>query len=133
MNRRDFSKTMAVAGAGLAAGSINPGLLGKPAGSGDRLEVHLFSKHLQFLNYKDSADAVAEMGFDGLDLAVRPKGHVLPENATEDLPKAVEAIKAAGLKTAMFVSRITSAEDAVGIKSLEVAAKLGFKHYRFGY
>lgn len=133
MNRRDFSKTIAVAGAGLAAGGVNPGLLAKPAGSKDKLEVHLFSKHLQFLNYKDSADAAAEMGFDGLDLAVRPNGHVLPERAEEDLPKAAEAIKAAGLNPAMFVSRITSSEDAVGIRSLEVAAKLGFKHYRYGY
>ncbi len=133
MKRRDFAKTMAVAGAGLAAGSVNPSLLAKPAGSSDRLEVHIFSKHLQFLNYKDSAEAAAEMGFDGLDLAVRPKGHVLPERAGEDLPKAVEAIKAAGLKPAMFVSRVTSADDAIGMKSLEVAAKLGFKYYRYGY
>ena len=96
MNRRDFTKTMAVAGAGLAAQNFNPSLLAKQPGTADRLEVHLFSKHLQFLDYKDMAEAAAEMGFDGLDLSVRPKGHVLPERAEEDLPKAVEAMKAAG-------------------------------------
>lgn len=133
MNRRNFTKTMAVAGAGLATGSVNQGLFAKPGSKSDRLEVHLFSKHLQFLDYKDMAAAAAEMGFDGLDLTVRPKGHVLPENASKDLPRAVKAIEAAGLKPKMFVSRLSSAEDKVGIKSLEVAADLGFKYYRYGY
>ena len=44
-----------------------------------RLKIHIFSKHLQFLNYEDMANAAAEMGFDGIDLTVRPNGHVLPE------------------------------------------------------
>ena len=43
------------------------------------LKIHIFSKHLQFLIYKDMAEAAAEMGFDGIDLTVRPNGHVLPE------------------------------------------------------
>lgn len=133
MNRRNFTKTVAVAGAGMAAGGLNPSLLAKPGGSKDRLEVHLFSKHLQFLDYKDMAAAAKEMGFDGLDLTIRPKGHVLPENAAKDLPQAVKAIEAAGLKPKMFVSRVSNADDAVGVKSLEVAADLGFKYYRYGY
>jgi L-ribulose-5-phosphate 3-epimerase len=36
----------------------------------DRLKINIFSKHLQFLNYHDMAEAVAEMGFDGIDLTV---------------------------------------------------------------
>ena len=52
------------------------------------LEVHLFSKHLHFLNIKDAAHKAVELGFAGLDLTVRPKGHVLPENVVTDLPKA---------------------------------------------
>ena len=32
------------------------------------LKIHIFSKHLQFLNYQDMAEAVAEMGFDGIDI-----------------------------------------------------------------
>ena len=57
------------------------------------LKIYIFSKHLQFLNYQDMAEAAAEMGFDGIDLTVRPKGHVLPERVETDLPKAVEAMK----------------------------------------
>src|SRR5205814_8116826 len=57
----------------------------------ERLKIHIFSKHLQFLNYHDMAEAAAEMGFDGIDLTVRPSGHVLTERVETDMPKAVEA------------------------------------------
>ena len=36
------------------------------------------------------------MGFDGIDLTVRPKGHVAPERVAEDLPRALDAIRAKG-------------------------------------
>jgi hypothetical protein len=32
------------------------------------------------------ADRVKEMGFDGVDLTLRPEGRVLPERAAEDQP-----------------------------------------------
>ncbi|MEM9984789.1 MAG: sugar phosphate isomerase/epimerase, partial [Bacteroidota bacterium] len=45
----------------------------------EELEVHLFSKHLQFLGYRAMAEKATELGFAGLDLTVRPNGHVSPE------------------------------------------------------
>ena len=51
------------------------------------------------------AAVAKEIGFDGVELTVRPKGHVLPENARRDLPKAVAAIKEHGLtSTNMMVT-----------------------------
>ena len=94
---------------------------------------YIFSKHLQFLNYQDMADAAAECGFDGIDLTVRPKGHVLPERAHEDLPRAVEAIKKAGLRPDLMASGINNAEDEVNRKVLEVASAQGIKLYRLSY
>ena len=44
-------------------------------------EINLFSKHLHWANYEDMAKIVSEIGFDGIDLTVRPKGHVEPEHA----------------------------------------------------
>ena len=126
-NRREFGKLAALGIAGLA---VNSGRA--VTDNSDRLNVNLFSKHLQFLDYQDMADATAEMGFDGVDLTVRPGGHVLPERAEDDLPKAVEAIKRAGMSPKMLVSRLTSVDDKDGIQSLKTAAKLGFTHYRTG-
>ena len=64
------------------------------SGAEDALEVHLFSKHLQFLDIKHAAHVAVEIGFSGLDLTVRPKGHVLPENVKTDLPAAIRDIEA---------------------------------------
>src|SRR5690606_9411745 len=88
-----------------AAPAASPGLPASPDASAP-LKLHVFSKHLQFLNYKDMAEAAAEIGFDGVDLTVRPKGHVLPERAQDDLPLAVEAIKKAGLSALLMTTAV---------------------------
>ncbi len=133
IHRREFGK-LAFAGAiGLTTGIASLRARTMSVKEDDKLSVHLFSKHLQFLDYKEMAEATAELGFDGVDLTVRPKGHVEPSRAADDLPKAADAIKAAGLKPNMLVSGITSISDSDSIQSLKTAAQLGFKHYRMGY
>jgi len=99
----------------------------------DPLNVSVFSKHLQFLNYKDMADAAAAIGFNGVDLTVRPKGHVLPERVESDLPKAIEAIHKAGLASTMITTAVQDANDPVDKKLLETAAGLGVKYYRMNW
>ena len=99
----------------------------------NRPTINIFSKHLQFLNYNDMADAAADMGFDGLDLTVRPKGHVLPERVSDDLPKAVEAMKKYGLNTDMMTTNVLDAENKEHRSVLESASKSGFTHYRTGW
>ena len=42
----------------------------------DGLKVSIFSKHLRFLEGEALAKGAAEIGFDGVDLAVRSGGHV---------------------------------------------------------
>jgi L-ribulose-5-phosphate 3-epimerase len=97
------------------------------------LKVHVFSKHLQFLNYQDMADVAKEIGFDGIDLTVRPKGHVLPERVENDLPKAVEAIRKAGLAHSMMTTGVQNAANATDRKLLETAAKAGIEFYRMNW
>jgi len=97
------------------------------------LSFNIFSKHLQFLDYGEMASAAAELGFDGIDLTVRNKGHVLPERVEEDLPRAIEAIKNAGLKYDMMASNVNRADDPLFKKVLKTAAAEGVKIYRMGY
>lgn len=104
----------------------------EPCPISDELKVGIFSKHLQFLNYKDMSAVAADMGFDGVELTVRKGGHVLPENVVEDLPKAVSAIKESGLKADMIVTGITELNPQTKT-ILETAAGLGVKYYRMGY
>lgn len=121
VNRRGF--LAAAMGAGAAA----------MAGTG-RMEFCVFSKHLQFLPWSEAAVAAREMGFDGIDLTVRKGGHVTPERVVDDLPRAAEAIKAAGTKLTMITTDITDMTTAHTEPVLRTAAKLGIRHYRWdGY
>jgi len=99
-----------------------------------RMEFCVFSKHLQFLSWGEMAAAAKEVGFDGVDLTVRKGGHVTPERVVEDLPRAAEAIRAAGSKLTMITTDITDMTTSYTETVLRTAAKLGLKHYRWdGY
>lgn len=133
-SRRNFIKSSVIAGTllpfmsnGLYADILKSKKVVGP------LNVSVFTKHLQFLNYKDMADAAAEIGFNGVDLTVRPKGHVLPERVEMDLPKAMEAIQKAGLATTMITTAVQDANDATDKRLLETASGLGVKYYRMNW
>lgn len=98
--------------------------------SDEPLVVHLFSKHLQFLNIKEAAQMAAELGFDGLDLTVRPKGHVLPENVETDLPKAIQDIKSGGSSCLMMTTAISDVNSPHDVNIIKTAAKEGIQFYR---
>ncbi|WP_397362737.1 sugar phosphate isomerase/epimerase family protein [Olleya sp. R77988] len=74
--------------------------------------------------------AAAEMGFDGLDLTVRKKGHVLPKHVIADLPKAVEAMKKYGLAPRMLSTNVWDVNNLINKTVLETASQLGFTNYR---
>jgi sugar phosphate isomerase/epimerase len=95
--------------------------------------LNIFSKCLHWLDYSAMATAVAEMGFEGIDLTVRPEGHVIPERVTEDLPKAMEIIKKAGLHIHMITTAINNADDPFTESILKTASSLGISYYRTGW
>ena len=101
--------------------------------SGKTKHICIFSKHLQWLGYRDMAVLASEMGFTGIDLTVRNRGHVLPENVRRDLPLAVEQIRSTGLDVPMITTGITDPDDPVTQDILEAAGKLGIKLYRPGW
>ena len=94
------------------------------------LEVHLFSKHLQFLDYKKAGQIAAELGFSGLDLTVRPKGHVLPENVKTDLAIALRDIKAGGSSCRMITTAIADVNNKVDLDVIKSAGSEGIEFYR---
>ena len=92
-----------------------------------------FSKHLPDLGWSDLGKAVKDAGFDGVDLTVRPAGHVLPERAAEDLPRAIEAITAHGVKVPMVTTDLTSATTPSAKPLLQAAARSGVRYFKTGY
>ncbi len=79
------------------------------------------------------AQAARSMGFDGLDLTVRPGGHVAPERVAEDLPRAASAIHDAGLELPMITTALSSSADPTARPILATAAKLGARYVKAGY
>jgi sugar phosphate isomerase/epimerase len=92
-----------------------------------------FSKTFQWLGYDDLAAFLAGAGFGGIDLSVRPGGHVLPENVERDLPLAVKAAQKRGLSVPMIVTVITDVTEPFTERILKTAADQGVKYYRLGY
>ncbi len=137
--RREFTRKMAVSATGLPlVGSLIPvsAISSPDRSAGTRAglwKIHLFSKHLQFLGYNEMAEASIVAGLDGVDLTVRPGGHVLPENVERDLPLAAKAVRKAGLELTMMTTRITDPDDPATEKILRVASDLGIRYYRMGY
>ena len=130
MTRKDFISSSAVVTAGLVLPLTSLGnVISKPV---EKMKICIFSKQLQWLNYDDMASAVAEMGFDGIDLTVRTNGHVQPERVTEELPRAVEAANRSGIKILMISTDIQDAKTPHADAILKTASSLGIRYYRSG-
>lgn len=121
MNRRDF----------LAASLAAP--LAAAAEPARRPILCIFSKHMAKLNYEELGRIAQQMGFDGVDLTVRPGGHVLPGRAPADLPRATETIRSHGLQLAMITTAITTSADAGARPTLAAASKLAIPFWKAGY
>ncbi len=119
MTRRSF----------VAAAAAAPSLFA----AGGRPPLCIFSKHLAKLNYDQLGKAAREFGFDGVDLAVRPGGHVEPARVTEDLPKALAAIRAHGVEVPMITTGLLTPDDPAARPTLSAAAKGKVTYFKTGY
>ena len=127
LTRRDLLRAAALGA--LAA----PVLPLAPARAAGPEAICLFSKHLPELTWTDVGKAVKDLGFDGVDLTARAGGHVLPERAAADLPRAIDAIRSHGVAVPMITTDLTSASNPHARPMLEAAARSGVKFFKTGY
>jgi sugar phosphate isomerase/epimerase len=135
VSRRAFVRgTLAVAAAPLvthaAADQVATGAI---TIAGPSSPLLFFSKHLGELAWPDLGRAVREMGFDGVDLTVRPGGHVLPARVSEDLPKAVAAIRDGGSRVVMITTGLTSPNDPAARPTMAAARGVDVRLLKAGY
>src|SRR5438876_492150 len=95
LSRRDFAAKAATAAAALV--TVSPSLLAQTAAE-KPFKIIGFTKPFQKLNFEDTTDTVAEIGWDGIECPVRPngQGQIEPERAPDEVPKLVEALKRRG-------------------------------------
>lgn len=119
----------------LAAAALNAAVPQAPSSEPAKtLKVDAYSRHLQWLRTADDvAGAAIEMGFDGVDLTVRPyPGHVDPEKVAQDLPPFVNTLRKHGLQVITITCPITDADSPNAERILQTASSLGITHYWWG-
>jgi len=135
LSRRTMLQLLAVAptfaSRRLSAAAI-PGVDVIDAQAPARLQVGLFSRHLQWTNVERAIDVTRQIGFDAIEWAVRPGGHISPERVETDLPKVVESSRKAGLAVTMIATAILDARSPYAEAILRTAQGLGIRYYRGG-
>ena len=98
------------------------------------MKIDAYSRHLQWLrDPNEVAQAVVDMGFDGLDITVRPyPGHVDPARVAQDLPPFVNTIRKHGILVRTITCPITDADSPNAEQILATASSLGITHYWWG-
>jgi sugar phosphate isomerase/epimerase len=128
-SRRGFLKTTTLATSSMVFG------IHKFASANNRSKFKIggFTKELQSLSYEETAQAVFNMGWDGIECPVRPGGHVLPERVEEDLPRMVEALQKRKLELQIMATSIHNPSEKYTERVLRTARQLGIRYYRMGW
>jgi len=130
-SRRRFITRTAVSGLGLA--SFGAPILHGQQSPAKRFKIVGFTKPFQNLSFDDTADLVAEIGWDGIECPVRANGQILPERVEEDLPRMVEALRKRNLELAVLATDVVSTAQPMTRKVLAAARASGIRHYRLGF
>lgn len=125
-------RTLMAGGAVASAALLGKAKAAESRSAGPKPKVAIFSKHLLFLRGEDLPKAAAEIGFDGIDLAVRKGGHVEPDRVRQDLPPLVALIKQHGLEVPMITTDIVDTETPYTEDILKTMAELNIRYYRWG-
>jgi sugar phosphate isomerase/epimerase len=96
------------------------------------LKISVFSKHFHWTDWRETAAIARDIGFDGVNLTVRQGGHVMPERVREDLPRAADVIRSAGLELPMITTGIVDISSPHAEAILRTAGRLGIRYYRWG-
>lgn len=96
------------------------------------MKIVAFTKSFQDRSIAEVCRLFRGMGLAGLDLTVRPGGHIEPQNVEQQLPNAVETARDQELEVSFLTTAITDA-DATAEKIMATAAQQGIKKLKLGY
>ncbi|MBI2938861.1 MAG: sugar phosphate isomerase/epimerase [Chloroflexi bacterium] len=96
------------------------------------MQIVMFTKMLRSLPIDQAGDIIAELGFEGVDLACRGE-HVRPENVAEELPQAQEILAKRNLPIAMLTTDVTDATQPYAEAIFKTAAHCGVRFLKLGY
>ena len=97
------------------------------------MQFVVFSKHLQEWPIEKALREAGRIGLDGLDLTVRPGGHIEPQDAATQLPGALATARDMGLDIPMITTAITRGDTPGADETFAACAELGIRHLKLGY
>lgn len=96
------------------------------------MQTVLFTKLFRGLATEEMAEATANLGFDGIDLLIRP-GHQVEPQAPDQIQAAVRVLQEAGLTVPMATTDLTDPSQFPTERLLAACADAGIKLVRLGY
>src|SRR5436190_9191242 len=121
-SRRQFIASTLLASAAAAVGV---------AEEKKRFDFICFVKPFGTLPYDRIAEIVAEVGWTGVEVAVREKEtSVNPEKVEEELPKLQETLAKKQLEISVLATDVEDASTPLTQRLLRTASKLGIRRYR---
>jgi len=97
------------------------------------VDICVFSKHFQSLDAEALGRTMNSLGVEGVDLTVRPGGHVEPGTVAKDLPAFQKALAKSGVKVTMLTTSITGANEPHAGEVIQAAGRLGIRYVKLGY
>jgi sugar phosphate isomerase/epimerase len=131
MDRRHVLKTLAAAAASQLVAQQPPAP--PPQNQRRAPQIIAFSQNLSEIEYPELGDIVKQMGFDGVDLTIRPGGHVEPRLANVDLVRAFEVMNGNGLSIPVVTTALTTVNDRTAVPVIALAGMSGATMFRPGY
>ena len=93
----------------------------------------LFSGSVQGLEYSELPLIAKQLGFDGVDLTVRPGGHVEPRLSNVDLVRAIEEVRGPGLEVPVITTALTTPFDPTVLPVVAIAGHTQVSLYIAGF
>lgn len=97
------------------------------------MQYVLFTDNLSDLNGADAVKAAKQAGFDGIDLTLRPGGHVLPDHAEIGLAQLKQAADALAMDIPMASTSITDMQSPHADAIFASCAHYGVRKIKLGY
>ncbi len=130
--RRRFVARAAQAAVAIATTSrFAPRLIAEPT-SDQEPQFAGFTKSFRSWPIPEVCARFKAIGLDGLDLTVRPGGHIEPQDAARKLPGAATVARDHGLQLSMLTTAIVTA-DRSAEELLAAAAVAGVNRVKLGY
>lgn len=130
LTRRRFVQQLGFASAAAATGAR---CFGAAAAKRYEAPIAVFEKVFEALNYDELADALDQIGADGVEATIRPNGHIKPEAAAEEVPKMQAALGKRGKRIVIAATDVRRAEEPLAATLLKTLKANGVSVYRMGH